>query len=149
MQKIYGKIFENFRTKISLENCEKGITFDSGTRRKKFRGVQGKGSGLVGGEFSKITKRKFLKKIAKMLYFRLFCKEISKPCGMFSRVRTKNNSLGNFEKILTILEEKSIEKLRFYRFSGKTFLLKIKTSRITSFFCNNYFRFWGRGASLP
>ena len=67
---------------------------------KKFGGgVQGRRSGLVGGpgggaprtpeNFGKFAK-KFPKKFAKMLYFRLFCKKISKSCVKFSRVWTKN-----------------------------------------------------------
>ena len=53
--------------------------------------------------------RKFLKKIAKMQYFGLFCKNISKPCVKFSRVKTKNTiGWGNFEKILKIFDENSI-----------------------------------------
>ena len=50
--------------------------------------------------FRKFAK-KFRKKIAKMQYFLLFCKKISKPCVKFSRVWTKNTiGWGNFETIL-------------------------------------------------
>ena len=125
---------------------------------KNFGGVQGRGSGLVGGpggltlprtpeNFRKFAK-KFPKKIAKMLYFRLFCKKISKPCVTFSRVWTKNTIVwGNFEKILKIFDGNSIEKLNFYLFLGKL-LLKIETSEITSFFYSNFFRLGG-GANPP
>ena len=42
----------------------------------------------------------------KLLYFRLFCKEITKPCVKFSRVWTKNTiGWGNFEKILKFFEK--------------------------------------------
>ena len=55
-----------------------------------------------------------------MQYFRLFCKEISKPCLKFSRVWTRNTiSWGKFEKNLKFLDENSIEKLNFYQFLGK------------------------------
>ena len=44
--------------------------------------------------------------MAKMLYFRLFCKEITNPCVKFSRVWTKN-TIGweNFEKIFENLQK--------------------------------------------
>ena len=56
----------------------------------------------------------------KLVYFRLFCKEITKPRVKFSRVWTKNtNGWENFEKILKGFNKDSIEKLNFYLFLGK------------------------------
>ena len=56
----------------------------------------------------------------KLLYFRLFCKEITKPCVKFSRGWTKNTICwGNFEKILKLFDENSIEKLNLYLFFVK------------------------------
>ena len=110
-----------------------------------------------------------------MLYFRLFCKNISKPCVKFSRVWTKNTIVwGNFAKISKIFDENSMEKLNFYLFMGK-FVAKNRNfgsniifiqpffsgsgggsfppnppayataSEITSFFYNNFFHFGGGG----
>ena len=74
----------------------------------------------------------------KLLYFRLFCKEITKPCVKFSRVWTKNTICWeNFEKILKLFDENSIEKLNLYLFFGE-FVAKKETSEITSFFYNNF-----------
>ena len=57
-----------------------------------------------------------------MLYFRLFCKEITKPCVKFSHGWKKNTiGWGNFEKILKIFDENSIAKWNFYLFLGKFF----------------------------
>ena len=82
----------------------------------------------------------------KLLYFRLFCKEITKPCVKFSRVWTKNTIYwANCEKIL---DETSIEKLNLYLFL-ENLLLKIETSEITSFFYNNFSRFGGGVSPLP
>ena len=57
----------------------------SGVRRKKFRGVQGFGRPPMGsggrslpdaGEFSKICKKIFLRKLQKMHYFSIFSQKI-------------------------------------------------------------------------
>ena len=68
----------------------------SGVDRKKFLGeIKVGGSASYGGaprtpeNFRKFAK-KFSKKIAKMPYLFLFCRNISKQCGKFSRVWTKN-----------------------------------------------------------
>ena len=93
-QEFFNKAF--FRMEFAL---------DSGVRRKKFRGVQGRGSGLVegrgrrgsppdAGEFSKFCKKIPEENCKKMLYFRLFCKKNSKPCVKFSRVWTKKQLFG-------------------------------------------------------
>ena len=90
--------------------------------RKFGGGVQGRGSGGQSppdaGEFSKICK-KFPKKVATYAVFSpILQKNISKPCVTFSLVWTKNTvGWGNFEKILKIFDENSIEKLNFYLFS--------------------------------
>ena len=51
--------------------------------------------------------------------------------------------LGNFEKILKIFDQKSIEKYNFY-FILEDLLLKIEPSEITPFFYHNFFGFVGR-----
>ena len=57
--------------------------------------------------------------------------------------------LGNFEEILKIFDENSIEKLNFFIFYfyllyvGNFFLLKIDPWEITPFFYNNFFGFGG------
>ena len=58
---------------------------------------------------------KFLQKIAKMLHFRLFSK-ISRE--VFSRLDEKHNCLGNLEKALKVFDANSLDKLKFYLFSG-------------------------------
>ena len=77
----------------------------------------------------------------KLLYFPLFCKEITKPCVKFSRVWTKN-TIGwvNIEKILKVFDENSIEKLNFSLFLGKV----VATNRAfenTIIFLQQFFRF--------
>ena len=62
----------------------------------------------------------------------------------FARLDEKRKLLGNFEKILKIFDEHSIEKLNFYFiFIFENLLLKIDPSEITPFFYNNFFRFRG------
>ena len=89
------------------------------TQEKISGGAQGRGSGLVGGPgggapLTPENFRKFAKnsrrKLQTLLYFRLFCKEITKPCVKFSRVSRKNTTgRGNFEKILKIFDENSMK----------------------------------------
>ena len=55
----------------------------------------------------------------------------------------KHKLLGNFEKIVKIFDENSIEKLNFIIFIGNM-LLKIEPSEITQFFYNNVSA-WGGG----
>ena len=77
-------------------------------------------------------------KIAKMQYFRLFCKNILKPCVKFSRVWTKNTiSQGKFEKILKFFDENQ-QKNWIFTYFREILLLKIEPSEITSFFYNNF-----------
>ena len=64
----------------------------------------------------------------------------------FARLAEKYKSLGNFEKILKIIDENSIEKLNFSLFLEKLWL-KIEPSEIASFFYNNLFQF--RGGDVP
>ena len=81
---------------------------------KKFGGVQGRGSALVGGPGGGAPRtpenfRKFAKnsrrKLKKILYFRLFCKEITKSRVKYSRVWTKNTiGWGNFQRILKLFD---------------------------------------------
>ena len=94
--------------------------------------------------------RKFAKNSRrKLLYFRLFCKKISKPCGKFSRVWTKNTIvweiLRKFWKFLMKIQWKNWIISIFLQ----NLLLKIETSEITSFLYNNFFRFGVRGFNPP
>ena len=78
-----------------------------------------------------------------MLYFRLFCKEISKPCRKFSRVWTKNTIvweiLRNFWKFFA---ENSMKKLNLYLFLGK-FVAKNRNLGNSIIFLQHFFRFGG------
>ena len=108
---------------------------------EKISGVQGYGRprrGCGGGallrpeNFRKFAKNS-LRKLQNCRVF-AFLQKISKPCVKFSRVRTKNKvGWGNFEKIMKIFDENSIEKLNFYLF-WENFWLKIEPSEITSFY---------------
>ena len=81
----------------------------------------------------------------KLLYFRLFCKEITKPCVTFSCVWTKNTiAWGNFEKVWKFWWTFNRKNWIFIYF-WENLLLKIETSGITSFFYNN---FSGSGGGL-
>ena len=72
--------------------------------QEKFSGVvQGRGSGLVGplgggppppndGDFSKICRKSFLRKLPKMHYFSIFFEYNQQPCVNFARVWTKNTN---------------------------------------------------------
>ena len=58
---------------------------------------------------------KFHKNIAKnALFLHIFQKELTNHALIFSRLDQKRKLLGNFEKILKIFDENSIEKLNFY-----------------------------------
>ena len=84
-----------------------------------FSGEHFLGFGLVGSpgglrppdaeEISKIFK-KILRKIAKMHYFSIFFKRFALIFRAFVR---KSQFVGNFEKILKMFDENSIEKLKF------------------------------------
>ena len=65
----------------------------------------------------------------------------------FARLDEKHKFLGNFEKTLKFCEENKIEKLNFYLIF-ENLLLKIKTSEISSFFLQQFFRFRG-GRNFP
>ena len=85
----------------------------SGVRRKKFQGVQGRGSG--GGasrtpdNVRKFAK-KFLKKMAKNGVFSpILQKSFKTMRSIFARLDEKHNCFGNFEKILKIFDENSME----------------------------------------
>ena len=104
MYKLYSYCDRNL-FKVSCES--------SGVGRKKFRGFKEGGPVSLGvrgrsppdaGEFSKISK-KFPKKVEKMLYYRLFSKDITKLRVKFSRLWTNNTiRWGNIERILKILK---------------------------------------------
>ena len=59
-----------------------------------------------------------MKTLAKSAVFSPLLQKTFKPCGKFSRVWTKNNCLGNFEKILKNFDEHSMENLIFLYFLG-------------------------------
>ena len=85
----------------------------------------------------------------KLLYFRLFCKEITKPCVKFSRVGTKNTICwGNFEKILNLFDDNSIEKLNLYLFFGK-FVAKNRNFGNNIIFLQQFFPVRGGGGFKP
>ena len=84
-----------------------------------------------------------------MLYFRLFCKEISRPCVKFSRVWTKNTTVwGKFQKILKFFDENSMEKLNFYLFLGK-FVAKNRNFGNNIIFLQQFFSGSGWGSNPP
>ena len=120
----------------------------SGARRKKFRRVQVRGSGLVGGpgggaprtpeNFRKLKKKNSRRKLKKRCIFAYYAKN-SKPCVKFSRVWTKNTIVwGKLEKILKISDENSMEKLNFYLFLGN-FVAKNRTFGNNIIFLQQFF----------
>ena len=143
--------FENFRkfAKISRRKMQNCCIFAYFAKKLQNHALNfrafGRKTQFVGEilrkfwKFSKICK-KFPKKMAKMLYFSLFCKEISKPCGQFLRVWTKNTSVW---EILRNFWWKFNGKIEFFSIFWEHLLLKIETSEITSLFYNNFFRFGG------
>ena len=83
-----------------------------------------------------------------MHYFSIFLEKINKPCVSFLCLDEKTQNFVNFEKILKIFDENSIENFNFnFIFIFENFLQKIEPSKITPFFYNNFFRF--RGGDLP
>ena len=83
----------------------------------------------------------------KLLYFRLFCKEITKPCVKFSGVWTINTICwGNFEKTLKLFDENSIVKLNLYLFFGK-FVAKNRNFGNNIIFLQQFFS--GSGGFKP
>ena len=131
----------------------------SGVRRKKIRGVHGRGFGLVGGpgggaprtaENFRNFAKKFPKEIAKNVVFSpILQKNISKPCVNFSSVWTQNTIVwGKIEKSLNVFDENSMEKLNFFLF-WEILLLKIESSELTSFFYNDFFLFGGGRFEAP
>ena len=92
--------------------------------------------------FKKFSKT-FLRKQQKTNYFGIFFKKFNKLCVNISHVWTTiTNCQVNYEKILKILDENSIEKLTF-KLILEMVMLKIEPSEITSFFYNNFFNFGG------
>ena len=82
--------------------------------------------------FRKFSKS-FLRKLRQIHYFSIFFKRFNKPYVTFRAFARKHKFIGNFEKLLKILDKNSIGKLNF--------LLKIEPSEIPSFFYNNYSHF--------
>ena len=84
-----------------------------------------------------------MKKCFILAYFSKFFKNHAFNFRAFGR---KTHGWENFKKILKFLEENPIEKMIFLLFLEKL-LLKIKPSKITSDFYNNFFLF--RGGYVP
>ena len=80
-----------------------------------------------------------------MHYFSLFFKNISKLSVIFLRVWTKK-TIGweNFEKVLKVFDENSIEKLNFYQFLGRA-VAKNRSFRNTIIFLQQFFPVRGGG----
>ena len=86
-------------------------------------------------KFSKIYKI-FLRKLRKRIILAYFSKDLTKNALIFARLDEKRKYLGNFEKVLKVFDENSIEKLNFYFifiFILVNLLLKIEPSEITPF----------------
>ena len=66
----------------------------------------------------------------------------------FARLDEKHKLLGNFEKILEIFDENSIEKLNFYLFLGKV-VAKNRAFGNNIIFLQHFFRLGGGGSSPP
>ena len=80
-----------------------------------------------------------------MHYLSIFLKRFNKSCANFSRVLTKNAVLGNFEKILKIFDENSLEKWNFLFF--RKFVTKNTAFRNNTIFLQQFFRF--RRGGIP
>ena len=129
----------------------------SGVYRKNLRGVQGRRSGLVRGPgaepprlrriFENLQKNS-RRKLQKRLYFRLFCKNISKPCVEFSRVWTKNNCLGEFWENFENFWWKFNGKIEFYLFLGR-FVDKNRNFGNNIIFLQQFFPVRGGVEPLP
>ena len=79
-----------------------------------------------------------------MHYFSIVFTNFKKPCVNFVCSFGRNRKLlGNFEKILKIFDENSMEKLNFFIFIFENLLLKIEPLEITPFYYNNFFGFGG------
>ena len=99
---VWSHVAARVRARGSPENrvqLWEWVLEDCGYAGQIFKGGQGRVSGLVGVPGGRAPRtpenlREFAKnsrgKLQKLLYFRLFCKEITKPCVTFSRVWTKN-----------------------------------------------------------
>ena len=87
-----------------------------------------------------------------MYYFSIFFKKFNKPCVNLLRIWTKNTLLGNFEKVLKIFDEVSIEKLNFYFIFIFNFIFRKCVTKNRAFgnntiFLQQFFRFRGGGIS--
>ena len=81
-----------------------------------------------------------------------FSINLTNPALIFRVFGRKTQFVGNFEQILKIFDENSMEKWNFYFifiFIQDNLLLKIEPSEITPFFFNNFFGFGGGGFPLP
>ena len=84
-----------------------------------------------------------------MLYFRLFCKRNFKTLWyIFARLDEKHICLGNFEKILKIFDENSIENCIFIYFLGN-FVAKNRNFGNNIIFLQQFFSDSGGGVEPP
>ena len=67
-----------------------------------------------GGEHFSKNFKNFLKKISKNAFFSIFSKNLTNHALTFCAFGRKTQFIGNFEKILKIFDETSIENLNFY-----------------------------------
>ena len=97
-------------------------------------------------KFLKILK-KLLERFVKMLYFSISFKRLNKPVFLFRRLDKKHKLLGNFEKMLKIFDENSIEKLNFIMLFGK-FATKNRAFG-NNIFLQQFFPFRGGRSCVP
>ena len=83
-----------------------------------------------------------------MLYFSIFFKRCNKPRVHFSPLDKKHKLQGNFEKILKMFAENSIEKLNFIKIFGK-FVTKNRAFGNNTIFLQQIFRLGGGGIPPP
>ena len=87
----------------------------------------------------------FLKKIAKMHYFRIFFKRFNKHALTFRAFGRKTQIVG---KCQNVFDENSIEKWNFLLFL-ENLLLKIEPSQKNTIFQQQFFRFRGDFSPFP
>ena len=82
-----------------------------------------------------------------MHYFSKFFKLVNNLCVTFCAFGRKTQIAEDFEKILKVFDENSIETFNFYFIFWENLLLKIERSEITPFFYNNFSGFGGGAVS--
>ena len=80
--------------------------------------------------------KKFMRKMAKMLYFRLFCKKFQNHAINLCAFGRKTQLVGKFWEIFENFWWKCNGKIEFFSIFWENMLLKIETSEITSLFYN-------------